>query len=130
MADFDSTALNATIKELWDEKVEEARYAKMVIANHISNKSGIAEKKGDVIHVTIDQKYTVGTVSAGAAFTPQTTHLLRLIFHSTNGSKFQSESMTRLKHKPSGLLVQSSLQKWAKHLVIGTTLKLRPCMVA
>lgn len=71
MADFDNTALNSVIRELWDEKVQEARYAKMVIANNISNSSGIAEKKGDVIHVTIDQKYTVGTVSAAGAFTPQ-----------------------------------------------------------
>ena len=71
MADFDNTALNATIKELWDETVEESRYAKGVLMNQVSNKSGIAQKKGDIIHVTIDQKYTVGTVSAAGAFTAQ-----------------------------------------------------------
>ena len=71
MADFDNTALNATIRELWDEKVQEARYAKGVLMNQVTNSSGIAQKKGDIIHVTIDQKYTVGTVSAAGAFTPQ-----------------------------------------------------------
>ena len=69
--DFDNTAVNATVKELWDEKVEDARYAKGVILNRVANKSGIASKKGDVIHVTIDQRYTVGTVGADGAFTPQ-----------------------------------------------------------
>ena len=69
--DFDNTALNATVKELWDEKIEDARYAKGVIMNRVSNKSGIASKKGDVIHVTIDQRYTVGTVGADGSFTPQ-----------------------------------------------------------
>lgn len=69
--DFDNTALNSAVRELWDEKVEEARYATAVIANRVSNKSGIAEKKGDIIHVTIDQRYTVGTVGADGSFTPQ-----------------------------------------------------------
>lgn len=69
--DFDNTALNATVKELWDEKIEDARYAKGVILNRVANKSGIANKKGDVIHVTIDQRYTVGTVAADGSFTPQ-----------------------------------------------------------
>lgn len=69
--DFDNTALNATVKELWDEKIEDARYAKGVILNRVANKSGIATKKGDLIHVTVDQKYTVGTVAADGSFTPQ-----------------------------------------------------------
>lgn len=69
--DFDNTALNATVKELWDEKIEDARYATGIIMNRVSNKSGIATKKGDVIHVTIDQRYTVGTVGADGSFTPQ-----------------------------------------------------------
>lgn len=69
--DFDNTALNATVRELWDEKIEDARYAKGVLINRVANKSGIANKKGDVIHVTIDQKYTVGTVGSDGSFTPQ-----------------------------------------------------------
>lgn len=69
--DFDNTALNSVVRELWDEKIEEARYATAVIANRVSNKSGIAQKKGDIIHVTIDQRYTVGTVGADGTFTPQ-----------------------------------------------------------
>ena len=71
MADFDNTALNSTVRELWDEKVQEARYAKGVLMNRVTNSSGVAQKKGDIIHVTIDQKYTVGTVSAAGAFTAQ-----------------------------------------------------------
>lgn len=69
--DFDNTALNATVRELWDEKIEDARYAKGVIMNRVANKSGIATKKGDLIHVTIDQKYTVGVVAADGSFAPQ-----------------------------------------------------------
>lgn len=71
MADFDNTALNAVVRELWDEKIQEARYATAVIANRVTNSSGIAKKKGDIIHVTIDQKYTVGTVAATGIFVPQ-----------------------------------------------------------
>ena len=69
--DFDNSALNSTVKELWDEKLEDARYAKGVIMNRVSNKSGIASKKGDIIHVTINQRYTVGTIAADGSFTPQ-----------------------------------------------------------
>lgn len=69
--DFDNTALNSVVKELWDEKIEDARYAKGVIMNRVANKSGIANKKGDVIHVTINQRYTVGTVAADGSFSPQ-----------------------------------------------------------
>ena len=69
--DFDNTALNATVRELWDDKVEDARYAEGVIMNAVANKSEIAKKKGDIIHVTIDQKYTVGNVASDGSFTPQ-----------------------------------------------------------
>ena len=69
--DFDNTALNSVIKELWDERIEDTRYATGVIMKNVANKSSIAVKKGDLIHVSIDQKYTVGTVSAAGAFTPQ-----------------------------------------------------------
>lgn len=69
--DFDNTALNATVRELWDEKIEDARYAHGVIMNRVANKSGIAQKKGDLIHVTVDQRYTVGTVGSDGSFTPQ-----------------------------------------------------------
>ena len=71
MADFDNTALNSNIRELWDEKVEEARYATAVIMNRVANRSAIAKKKGDIIHVTIDGTYTVGTVSSAGVFAPQ-----------------------------------------------------------
>lgn len=69
--DFDNTALNATVRELWDDKIEDARYAAGVLMNRVANKSGIAQKKGDVIHVTVDQKYTVGSVGGDGSFTPQ-----------------------------------------------------------
>ena len=71
MADFNLTALNSTVKELWDSKVEEARYAEATIVNRVSNKSETAKQKGDRIHVTIDQKYTVGNVGSDGTFTPQ-----------------------------------------------------------
>jgi hypothetical protein len=71
MADFGPTQLNYTTQELWDQKVEEARYANAVIVNAVSNKSEIAKKKGDIIHVPIDQKLSVVTVGSDGTFTPQ-----------------------------------------------------------
>ena len=69
--DFDNTALNSVIKELWDDRIEDARYANGTIFKNIANKSGVSVKNGDVIHISIDQKYTVGTVAAAGTFTPQ-----------------------------------------------------------
>jgi len=69
--EFDNTALNSTVRELWDERLEDARYAEMVIGSRVANKSEIAKKKGDIIHVTIDQAYTVGTVSAAGVVAAQ-----------------------------------------------------------
>lgn len=71
MADFGPTQLNATTQELWDTKVEDARYAEAVIVNRVANKSETAKKKGDVIHVAIDQTYSVGAVGSDGTFTPQ-----------------------------------------------------------
>ena len=71
MSDFSLTQLNSAIQELWDTKVEDARYAEGVIINAVSNKSETAKKKGDVIHVTIDQKYSVGAVGSDGTFVPQ-----------------------------------------------------------
>lgn len=69
--DFDSTAVNSTVKELWDDQIEEARYATGVIFPRVANRSSVAVKKGDVVHVTIDQPFTVGTVGSDGTFTPQ-----------------------------------------------------------
>lgn len=71
MADFGPTQLNASTQELWDQRVDDARYAEAVIVNRIANKSEVAKKKGDIIHVAIDQRYSVGAVGADGTFTPQ-----------------------------------------------------------
>lgn len=71
MSDFGPTQLSPTTKELWDTKVEEARYAEAVIVNRISNKSEIAKQKGDTINVSIDQKFTATVVGSDGTFTPQ-----------------------------------------------------------
>lgn len=63
--------LNSTIQELWDTNLEDGRYAGMVIAQRVANKSSIAAKKGDIIHVTIDGTYTVGTVASTGAVAAQ-----------------------------------------------------------
>src|SRR3990167_1420231 len=70
MSDFDSTALNATTRELWDEKIEDARYANGVLFKRVSNKSDVC-KFNDILHITLDNAYSVGTVSASGGFTPQ-----------------------------------------------------------
>lgn len=70
MADFDNTALNATTRELWDEKIEDARYATGVIFKRVNNKSA-ACKYNDILHITLDNAYTVGAVAAAGTFVPQ-----------------------------------------------------------
>ena len=75
MADFSLTQLNSSIKELWDTKVEEARYAEGVIMNRVANKSETARQKGDRIHVTIDQKYSAGNVGSDGTFAAQNYNL-------------------------------------------------------
>lgn len=69
--EMDNTALNASVQELWDHKVAEARYIKGVIWNKMWNSSETAKKKGDIVRLSIDQRYTVGAVGADGSFTPQ-----------------------------------------------------------
>ena len=69
--DFGLTQLNSAVQEIWDQKAEDARYAEGVIVNRVSNKSEAARKKGDRIHVTIDQKHTVVNVNSSGVFVPQ-----------------------------------------------------------
>lgn len=71
MASFSNTELNATVDEKWDQDIEDARYANGVFLNRIANKSARVVKSGDILHVTIKQRYTVGDVGANGAFTPQ-----------------------------------------------------------
>lgn len=66
--DFDNTALNGVVREAWDTKVEDARYADGVIWKRVSNKSGIAKQKNDIIHVSINQKLNVVNVGADGSF--------------------------------------------------------------
>lgn len=63
------TELTNTIPEIWDMKVEEARYYYGDVMSRVSNKSGLVKEKGDKINVTIDSKLTVGTVGTSGAFT-------------------------------------------------------------
>lgn len=71
MASFSNTELNASIDEKWDMDIEDARYANAVIMNRVNNKSAIVQKSGDIIHISIKQKYSVGNVGANGAFVPQ-----------------------------------------------------------
>lgn len=71
MASFSATELNATIDEKWDQDIEDARYASGVFLNRIANKSAVVKSSGDILHVTIKQKYTVGNVGSNGAFIPQ-----------------------------------------------------------
>ncbi len=71
MASFSTTELNATVDEKWQMDVEDARYASAVILPRVSNKSDMVRKSGDIINVTVDQKYTVGDVGSNGAFVPQ-----------------------------------------------------------
>lgn len=72
MAVLDNTALNATIDEKWDQKVQEGRYANSVVMPRVYNKSDLVQKSGDIVNLTYESTYSVGNVTAGTgAFTPQ-----------------------------------------------------------
>ena len=73
MASYSNTELNATIPEIWDMELEDARYATAVIMPRISSKSDKVSKSGDIVHVTIDARLTAGNVGSNGAFTPQVT---------------------------------------------------------
>lgn len=70
MAAIDNTSLAATIDEVWDHSVLDAKYATAVIMPRVMNKSGLVEKSGDIIHLPIQKKVVVGSVSAAGVFTP------------------------------------------------------------
>lgn len=70
MAALDNTSLAATIDEVWDHDVLDARYANAVIVGRVLNKSGLVEKSGDIIHIPIKKRRVIGTVAAGGGFTP------------------------------------------------------------
>lgn len=72
MAAFSSTELDATIQEVWDQDVEEARYESGVVLNRVANKSAKA-KYNDILRITYKAKYTTSAVTvATGAFTTQT----------------------------------------------------------
>ena len=72
MAAFTSTELTATIQDLWDHVVEEARYANGVVLNRVANKSAQV-KMGDSVRVTYGARYTTaGVTVATGAFSTQT----------------------------------------------------------
>lgn len=70
MAQLTNTELSATIDEVWDLSVMEARYAESVLMPRIMNKSDLVKKSGDTIHIPIKKRLVVGTVSASGGFTP------------------------------------------------------------
>lgn len=72
MAELTNTDLNSSIPELWDEEVLEGRYAGAVIMNRVNNKTGLVAKQGDSLHITVDAKYSAGTLGANSSFVPQT----------------------------------------------------------
>lgn len=71
MPSFSNTELNAVVQELWDQEVDDARYATAVLVNRVLNKTAIAKKKGDIVHLTVDGTLTAGDVGANGAFIPQ-----------------------------------------------------------
>lgn len=72
MASETNTELNATIPELWDEEIEQARYAGSVIMNRVTNKTDKVAKQGDSMHISIKARYTGGPLGSNSSFVPQT----------------------------------------------------------
>lgn len=70
MAILSNTELSATVDEVWDLTVLQARYANAQIMPRILNKSDLVKKSGDTIHIPIKKRQVVGTVTTGGAFTP------------------------------------------------------------
>jgi hypothetical protein len=73
MAVFSTTELNATIDEIWDHDVDEARYQAGTIMQRVLNKSTLIAAHGDIVNLSVEpSKYSVGDVTAGTgAFVPQ-----------------------------------------------------------
>ena len=81
MASFSTTELNATIDEIWNKSIEEARYASGVLLNRIQNRSSDVSKSGDKINFTVKSVYTVGDVGsnglcAAQVITPTSVQLI------------------------------------------------------
>lgn len=70
MAALGNTELAATIDEVWDLTVLDARYAASVLMPRILNKSDKVARSGDIIHIPIKKRRVVGSVAAGGGFTP------------------------------------------------------------
>jgi len=70
MSSFSTTELNATINEVWDQEIEDGRYAGAVIMNRVNNRSTFVEKSGDIVNISVDGTYSVAAVGSNGAFTP------------------------------------------------------------
>lgn len=69
---YTGTELAVTTPEIWDRNIEDARYKKSVMIPLVSNKSDVVREAGDIIHVPIAVKRTVGSVSlTTGGFTPR-----------------------------------------------------------
>ena len=60
---FTNTTLNATIPEIWDLRLDQARYEASVIMQRVLNKSELVKKYGDIINLTYKDKLTVVNIS-------------------------------------------------------------------
>lgn len=70
MAQLTNTQLSATIDEVWDLDVLQARYAAAVIMPRVLNRSDLVKKSGDTIHIPVKKRLVVGTVASDGGFTP------------------------------------------------------------
>lgn len=69
---FNNTTLNATVPEIWDLRLDQARYEASVIMQRVLNKSELVKKYGDIINLTYKDKLTVVNISAtDGTFTAQ-----------------------------------------------------------
>lgn len=68
-----NTELDATIDQVWDRKIEDARYDNGVLLNRVISKSALVKNSGDKVELTYKPKFTTQSVTvATGAFTAQT----------------------------------------------------------
>lgn len=60
---FINSNLSATIPEVWDLVLDQARYEHAVLMNRVANKSELVKKYGDIINLTYKLKNTVVDIS-------------------------------------------------------------------
>lgn len=71
-SETDSTALAALTPEVWTPRYLRAMYSKPVASQRVLNVTGDVNGKGDILHISVEPRFTVGNVSSDGSVSNQT----------------------------------------------------------